>query len=309
MPDDLDLNVVRSLRADVPEMSERAFAEGRAQLVAATGGKGVVPRRQARRQPFRGRLLPVAAAATVAIAGAGVAAVSLTGDEAKAPVAETGPESRVLPPMPAEPLNRAGELADRVTDIPPQPGQYLYLEETGWISGEAPEEPTRTWVPKNRAAEWLRIIPSGDEIRAEGGFESAGDVLLPSQSTFERLPRDPKALYEFLRREVRYRADQATAMFENIVRMLDGSTPAPLRAGLYRVLGHLPHVAIAPGAFTEDGRPAISVEMPWVDGRRSTEALVAPDTGLVIGHRGQGKESEGTVRYAVVDRMGQVPPA
>ncbi|WP_216213973.1 CU044_5270 family protein [Amycolatopsis aidingensis] len=308
MPDDLDLNVVRGLRADVPEMSEQAFEDGRAQLVAATEGKGVVPlpRRPPRKQSFRGRLLPVAAAATVAIAGAGVAAVTLAGDEGKAPVAGTAPESHVLPPLPAEPLNRAGELADRVRDIQLAPGQYLYLEKQEWDHGRKHDKPTRTWIPKDRSADWLAISPEGNEAHSAGGF-GVGEFL-PNQGNFERLPRDPKALYELLRHQVGSHEDPARTAFEQIVTLLSGAAPEPLRATLYRVLGYLPQLTVTPGAFTKDGRSAISIEMRWVDGHRSsTELLVDPDTGLVIGQHGR-YETESTIRYAVVDRMGQVPP-
>jgi hypothetical protein len=196
MTDPLD-TMLDSLRTDVPEMSDQAFAAGRARvqavaepIPAATTLEPepvvvTLPRRRPLRSPPRRLVRLVASAAAVVGLAAGVMAIQSGGEQA--PVASA-----------AVALN---EAADNITatDPPVGPGQYLYTATHSWYRQGATEDGRftsimlvgylqETWVPKDETHEWLhRTGPTGHNDWVLGGPADPGyvDVMPPEASVQE----------------------------------------------------------------------------------------------------------------------------
>jgi hypothetical protein len=313
--DDLDA-ALRTLRDDVPEMDEGAFAAGRARLHAAIDAQPVAADvadpvvlalpadRRRRSPPMRGAAPWVGVAATVAAVA--VAAVVLASSDSApggsgvgaSPPSSASTPPTPLPPMPAAPLNPAGDLAAKVSDFGLQPGQVHYVR---WASSEAPSEygPGGTvldelWIPYDRNGEWLlrRTLsgqPAGPyqngEKRAAGGrFDGVdnptpGGYSSPAQTNPAALPRDPAALYELLRTDTNSLA--APMELLNLLTDKQDRVPADLRAAVLRVFGYLPGVTMLPDATTTDGRRAVAIRVDS-DGRIRQELLLDPDTARFL---------------------------
>ncbi|WP_199431506.1 hypothetical protein [Qaidamihabitans albus] len=334
MTDDSEIDgLVRRLRAGRPEMSEPAFTEGRARLLAAVDrAPGSLPepplaaRRAAR--PTARRLLPLAAAVAIAILGGGVVVVSVTGEEI--PVAPpAGPEQpagpwyeRPLPAIPAEPRNDAGRLGENATDLVVAPGEYLYIERRP--RGRDTAEPARTWIPADRSGTWQRTTEDGTMFGDGGRFDTkVVGWWHPDAGFTAALPRDPRALYRQLVADQWPREDAPAAAFRKIAQLLADAVPADLRRALFGTLGYLPGVAVGAETTTGDGRTAVPISIDD-QGFHRIVLLVDPATGLLVGgHQVQlvdapsGREGglvpagtivgEWTADYAVVGRMGDKP--
>lgn len=191
------------LRADVPAMDARAFAEGRARLVATVGAPTVAEAEPDQAvavalplQQLRDRSSPRAApwlavAAAVAVVAVGAVAVLSGGSPTtqsgavttSAPVSTSSSASRQVPPtgrpgeplaaMPADPLNPAGDLAEQAADIPLAPGQVLYLvsarTQAPDANGPGGTDVEELWVPYDRAGgEWLRRRTADGQVQGRG---------------------------------------------------------------------------------------------------------------------------------------------
>ena len=189
--------LVAGLRTDVPEMSDRAFAAGRAHLqsliepvpvpVAPEPDAPAVPpqRRRPLRSPPRRVLRLIASAAAVVALAAGVLVAQTTRFDDNAPVAAAAAQ-----------LNSA---ADKIVpaDEPLRPGQYRYIVAHSWSlstshlvgsGGELSdlglsylaEATSELWVPADPAEECTlrrgatgkyRWLVGGDEKAREQGIE------------------------------------------------------------------------------------------------------------------------------------------
>jgi len=236
---------LRTLRTDVPAMTPDAFAAGRARLhtmigAAPVAGIGAVapepvvvalPPSTRRRSPPTPWLVAAAAAAVVAVGTVGVVALrpndstpTTVGQPSTpttpAPEAETYLPDGPLPAMPAKPLNRAGNLAAKASDVTLKPGEVLYVKSVTTYPrsdlGAGGAMTYEFWIPQNRNASWLlersstgevKGAPVGghDEQNVEGGRFDHNTYEVPNDSPWAptpndaaNLPRDPELLYERL---------------------------------------------------------------------------------------------------------------
>lgn len=318
MTDPLD-TMLDTLRTDVPEMSDQAFAAGRARVQAVDDPIPVtttpepdavvvaLPKQPALRSPPRRALRLVASAAAVVALAAGVVAVQ-SGDD-QAPVAA------------AAALNTA---ADNVTITDPalEPGQYRYIATHSWYMNSGTdyavlvEQLHEKWIPRDWRDEWLlRREPTGnltwvygsaedatmdpldvyprDEFRgpcgdyhfAEEGREPCtlvGSWQVPTPYFLADLPRDPAALYQRLREDVGTGGDTSVVGYvEDVLR--SGQVPADLRASLYRALAMVPGLEIAEDVANLDGKQGKAFGID--EGEFRHELIIDPATGEYIGER------------------------
>lgn len=227
--------VVKRAVSELPEMSDEAFAAGRAKLLARMGrapetapvqtesapvapesapavAEGVVVPLQRRR---RGHVAWLVAAAVVV----GVMVVALVGPSV-VPKGD-GPEPRIGSAIAAQALSQA---ASKTGDVVLQPGQFLYVRNRVISGGSGngngddvkylylQDEVYETWVPADQGQTWEhRRTSSGRKTFLKG---SAAD--LPS------IP-DPMVLGDWKARDGAFFGDKMAANFED-------PTPAYLAA-------------------------------------------------------------------------------
>ncbi|WP_157527998.1 CU044_5270 family protein [Nocardia sp. NRRL S-836] len=207
----------------------------------------------------------------------------------------------------------------------------------------------QTWIPADVTQEWLnRRTQIGDAKWLGGNISPSqapyqrqdtdsgdrrgrcGDFFPKSQprkvcgdpsdwdspAFYAALPRDPAALYEWLRAHTSQRGSTPTAMFATATEILRaGLMPADVRAGWYRAIARIDGVTVSPQKVTMDGRTGVGITL--ADRRERIELVISPDTGEFIGDRSlTGPESdypwlpEGTVLKStaitteVVDSIG-----
>lgn len=328
-----------ALRADVPGMDARTFAAGRARLVAAIGMPPVaapadrpeeavvvaLPADRRRRSPPPRRAMPwLGVAAAVAVVATGAFAL-LPGDSAvTAPPGATtstneppapnhppepGRPGEPLPAMPAEPINTAGDLAAKATDVQLRPGQVRYVRSARTqdrdANGPGGSDTIELWIPYDHEGEWLRRRTASGRIqgrseedfvekRAPGGRFDGQESQSPwAPGNMATLPRDPAALYERLRTEVnaelppgtgtsKTAAQEATGTVFSMLGDVTGGVPADLRAALLRTLGYLPGVTVTPNAEASDGRAAVALGYEVDDGMYRNEILLDPATARLV---------------------------
>lgn len=333
---------LRTLCADVPAMDPRAFAAGRARLntmigeapVAGTGAAApepvvvALPPSTRRRSPPAPWLVVAAAAAVVAVGTVGTVAlrpsepatttVGAAGTPtAAAPVTEGYLPDGPLPAMPARPMNRAGNLAAKASDVTLKPGEVLYVNNATTSPpsdlGPGGALTYEYWIPRDRNASWLlrrtstgdvKGGPAGgqDEQRVNGGTFEGNTYEVPEDSAWSpspnnvaALPRDPAVLYEKLRAEVnatppadapkRVSLTPAARAADIVFTLLaDPSTtvPADLRAAMLRTLGFLPGITVRENARFADGQPVVVVSWQLRGGQSRTELLLDPATARPV---------------------------
>jgi hypothetical protein len=302
--------LLADLRADVPEMSDRAFAAGRARLQAVTDiplvttlEPEVTPSRKRRRPE-----LIVAAAAVVALV-AGVVVVQTVRSGDRVPAAATA---------------QLDSVADRVdvTDEPLRPGQYrhivthswdiafpqgsieimggVYLEETVhqlWLSAD-PEE--QCLVDGNRTGRYKRVardatkaeasrgpalIPEHGESQLLCGDFPGGSWQHPSTGFVASVPRDPGQLYDRLRRDAdkRWPDPDLNAFVLAAEALGTGQLPADLRAALYRALALVPGVGVTEQVADLDGTKGTAIGISRLGVRQ--DVIIDTATGEFIGER------------------------
>jgi hypothetical protein len=343
--------LLRGMRDDVPEMDARAFAAGRARLLAVVGAPGatgsapeddavvrVLPADPRRRSPPLRRAAPwlgVAAAVVVVAAGAVALLPGATTPGGGAPAgsstatnpttnpatnAPANPSGRpdlpgegrpggALAAMPAEPLNTAGDLADKAADFPLEPGQVHYVRSSRSQakndSGPGGTEVEELWIPFDLDAEWMQRLDADGEIqgrgeqgldenRAKGGRFDGFEAPLPiSPGDAAAMPRDTAELYEQLRTQANAdlgqgagstltSAEDALGEVFNLLADSTNTVPADLRAALLRTLGYLPDVTVRPDVTSSDGRPAVAMSYALDDSTYRNEVLLDPATARPI---------------------------
>ncbi|ROP39760.1 CU044_5270 family protein [Saccharothrix texasensis] len=205
--------------------------------------------------------------------------------------------------------NRRGVMIGTSVDEPAAaPSGYAYLVESRtetWI----PQDVTREWLNRRTplaGAKWLGgTVPQSEaplpepDVTAKGERRGAcGDFFpgsLPEKvcgdpadwdnpDFYAPLPRDPRALLQWLRDLTAQRGGTPAAVFHFGVQLLHtGLVPADLRASLYRALALLDGVTVADGRANLDGRVGVAVTIEDVHERR--ELIVDPATGDFIGER------------------------
>jgi hypothetical protein len=319
------------------------------------------PDRRRRSPPLRRAAPWLAVAAAVAVVAVGAVAF-LPGDAAPpggpaatappkpsptAPIDSTvtGRPGEPLPVMPAKPLNTAGELAGMAHDVALKPGQVRYVRTTS-TQAASTEEPggsqtIELWIPYDRESEWMiRRTASGEiqgrsdknfeESRANGGrFDHNGAMWPEDPAVIARLPKDPEALYAWLRNKVNAdlpsgttstmtAVQQAVHEVTSLLNDMTGIVPADLRAALLSVLGYLPGITVTPDAKAREGRTAVALGSVSDDGSYRNELLLATDTAQVVEMRNvvlkpfQGYQrnqvfTSGLRTEAVVTALGERP--
>jgi hypothetical protein len=314
--------MLAELRTDVAEMSEQAFAAGRARVqeIVAPVAVAATPEQDTTVTPLRKRRLLrspprlIASAAAVVALVAGVLVVQTLRSGEVAPVASAASAQ----------LNSAADKIDP-TDQPLQPGQYRYVVTRSWSSalyqfsgkiGDLSdtvmyyglEDTSELWVPADPKEDCLlrqtslSTLVAGDGEKAEGsgdelpspettetrvpcGDFAGGSWQQPSIEFLASLPRDPDQLYDRLRRDVTgHGGDLNQEMFTYATDALStGLVPADLRAALYRVLAKVPGLEITEEVATLDGLTGTAYGMS-AHGRRD-DVIIDPATGDIIGER------------------------
>lgn len=328
--DDLD-RALTALHAPDAEPDHARLAEARAQLMTAAGesaessvrrpsvAASPVDRTSVAAPPVRRRrwVYGLAAAASVAaLVGTGVIVTSSTQGGSAEAKAELGAA--------------ADHITAKDPVVPA--GKYLHRTARGWneglISGDGwnfrvlQETVDETWIPADKKAEWvLRRTETGrhqwvtgseeegrehgvkfpvatDTERADcGGFYGAGcdrtgDWNDPTPSWIAGLPKDPKALYQRLKKDAPRNGRGETELLVYARDALQtGLLPADVRARLYRALGYLNDLEISDRAANLDGRSGIAYGSD--DGEFRQEIIIDPATGAYIGERQVDTDGKG----------------
>jgi hypothetical protein len=206
-----------------------------------------------------------------------------------------------------------------------------------------------TWIPADRTQEWMqRSAPTGQRKLVSGSQEDfdaveklmsgskpeilrarCGDFYLdagqqpctragnwqdPTPAWAAGLPRDPKALYDRLKKDAPRNSRGETELLVYAADALrTGQVPADVRSALYRALGYLDHLEVSDRAANLDGRVGIAYGSD--DGDERQEIIIDPRSGDFIGERAvatSGKDrgrarSFSSVTTAIADRIGVRP--
>lgn len=303
------------LRTDVPEMSDKAFAVGRARLQTLVAPASVTsaPEQIQKVTPLRkrrllrsppGKLIATAAAAVVLAVGVVAGQAVWSGDNA--PTASA-----------AEQLRTAAENA---TDEKPKPGQYLYTTthtwEMGLFSPRSAEQPEKSgsspekrlvylqetvreeWAPVDPAEQecqgrttitgnrkWL--VGSEEEAKAAGFKEPKKKVTEGSGycgSGLLELSSDPREVYnEFINGRFAVEGKPDAAMVANITNVLNTGLLADNRAVLFKVLAMMPGIKVTEQFANVDGRKGTAYGLSEGGDRR--DVVIDSATGEYIGER------------------------
>ncbi len=152
-----------------------------------------------------------------------------------------------------------------------------------WLGGNVPQSevpyrpmPTDTGDRRGRCGDFF----PNSQPRRVCGDPSDWD----SPAFYAALPRDPAALYEWLRARTSQRGSTPKAMFAMATEILRaGLMPADVRAGWYRAIAKIDGVTVSPQKVTMDGRTGVGITL--ADTHERTELVISPDTGEFIGNR------------------------
>ena len=311
--------LLKSFRADVPEPSAQTFDDLRADVLAATAMPEVFPLDPDAVRPLkpvtprarrRARVGLFAAAAVVAALAIG--AVAFLPDHTEIPSADS--RSVGLPPMPAKPINRAGELSRHVTLPKLEPGQYLYTRDVTTqyptASGPGGTVTDEMWVTYDPKDQWREYRTSTGE--AQGGTDggrpeewrgTGADIGNGLMEAMRKLPSDSAALYRWLAKK--YAHDQAAPakaveyLFQAFY--ADYSIPAATKAAMFQVLGYLPGVQVT--RTTLPGGTEVTVLTRMDQGMR-VQVFIDPRNGRVAGYRDVAAEDQNGVKAGDVIIVG-----
>lgn len=316
--------LVAGLRTEVPEMSDQAFAAGRARVraVLAPAAVPTEPTRDVSVTPLRKRRLLrspprlIASAAAVVALVAGVLVVQTMRSQDTAPVASAA----------AAQLNSAADEVD-AKDAPVAPGQYRYIAARSWAmasnhivgrNGDTAdlgltylsEQVRDLWVPADpqeqcllrqgstgrytwvvgddqKAGELGVELPKAEtsDMRIPCGDFTGGAWQRPSTEFLASLPRDPGRLYDRLRRDTRGHGSDPD--LEMLVYATDALSTGLVPADLRAALYRA--LAKVPGL-------EITEQVANLDGKKGTsygisragerhDVIIDPATGDFIGAR------------------------
>ncbi|ALG10648.1 CU044_5270 family protein [Kibdelosporangium phytohabitans] len=214
---------------------------------------------------------------------------------------------------------------------------YLYIDERTvelWIPadprqewmGRYPGNGQRTWIHGTEAEARADGLLDGDfdnaagpEVRAPCGdwgaaqagrkpCEGLGGWTGPQPPEFyEKLPTDPRQLYDLLRKETAGRGQHPDVqmLVQSLYVIGAPQVPARIRGTFYRALALMPSLRITEQSSTLDGEVGVAI---GVDGGVARmEVIVDPETGRYIGQRQwtDGRlHTTDSVSVGVVDGMG-----
>ncbi|CRK61180.1 hypothetical protein [Alloactinosynnema sp. L-07] len=299
MPDLDDL--LTNLRAAVPSMTDEAFADGRARLLAATEPREAVVTRLVDVPPAepdrRGRVFALAAG-IVLVAVAATAVVFLRGGgtthDVGAQPSVIRPEGG-LPPLPSQPLNNAWELADKILDPTVPSGQYIYYLITTDLPDNRSSSPLGTvneiWWPALDGQEYLsRTSGNGTtptEIRQVRGAEIMEYTLAAT----------PAAQYEAMRIRYGDAPDaQSTAANYLLQRLGSPLASAHERKLILETVSYLPDVEFHRLAHTTKQADATAISIVTKSGAVRSTYYFDPGTGRLV-----------EVQYSTQDRATGTP--
>jgi hypothetical protein len=277
-----DFGMLRQVDEDVPELSGRARATGRARLLRAVeaeeseGGRLPIPRAARPRSQSRRRLLGVAVPTAVAAAMVGTLLV----------VADDGDgggglgTERMSPVSAQKVLNGAATQGRKVEEGAkfrvPRGDQYIYsrqvMKETPVGGGKSRIVHPESWKSVDgKHNSWVN--ERGDGIK--GGWISPPDkpneTSWPPSSFKElmQLPRDPERLLAKVREmeehptspiEQAGKQEQEDAYFSLVALLFHGRVMPPgLRAATFEAIAKVPGVKTQPNAVDMMGRHGIGV--------------------------------------------------
>ena len=309
-------------RADVPEPSAQALDHVRTDLLAATAMPEILPLAPDAVRPLRpttprgrrrARVGLLAAAAVVAALTVGT--VALLPSHNEIPVGGHPSTAALgLPPMPAKPLNRAGELSRHVSLPKLEPGQYLYTRDvttqSPTASGPGGTVTDELWVTYDPADQWREHRTSTGE--AQGGTDhnapedwrgKGSDIGNGNMEAMRKLPSDPVALYRWLARKYEHDQDAPAKAVEYLVHAFyaDYSIPAATKAAMFEVLGYLPGVQVT--RTTLPDRREVTVLTRMDQGMR-VQVFIDPRNGRVAGYRDIAAEDQNGVKAGDVIIVG-----
>ena len=199
---------------------------------------------------------------------------------------------------------------------------HLGFTETGANKGVTylEESLAETWIPADRSQEWLeRSVLTGNRKLVQGTQQDlefvnklmadsknpsvlrakCGDFHLtegekpcartggwqdPTPEWAAGLPRDPKALYQRLKKDAPRNSRGETELLVYAADALrTGQVPAAVRSALYRALGYLDHLEVSDRAVNLAGKVGIAYGSD--DGDTRQEIIIDPRTGDYIGER------------------------
>jgi RNA polymerase sigma-70 factor (ECF subfamily) len=220
-------------------------------------------------------------------------------------------------------LSNAAAAAITTSDVVAGPGQFLKIEtrasygivgenadgdKVSWLAPEIttvykPADPVADWVMERRQLIPTEFYGAGAETVAMGNWEEAQTDPLtngtfraqdaafygtadPATST-DGLPRDAKALYDYIRAE--YSGGSNSAEEDAWVRITallrTGTAPAELRSALYGAAAMIPGITVIPGEVTLDGRTGVAIGRLGPSRNQRQDIIIDTVTGELIGER------------------------
>ncbi|TCM41727.1 CU044_5270 family protein [Kribbella sp. VKM Ac-2568] len=301
--DDLD-RALSALHADAETDSAR-IQQTRAAFLDAVGQTPV------KKRGSRRRWVIAAAAALALVAGGSLYTTTLAGGSAEAKVELDDAAQRIA--ATPDPVVAPGKYRYLVWHV----WNTNYTETPGGGLRVLEETVIEVWVPANIRGTWYRrdtdtgrhqwIKGSNEEARKAGisfgrstttssarcgAFDGGGPCAKngswqdPSLDWIAGLPKDPKALFEQLKKDGTIQGNDRGET-ELLVKAQDalrtGMLPADVRATLYRALGNLENLKISDKAANLDGQIGIAYSSD--DGSSREEIVIDPKTGAYIGSR------------------------
>lgn len=318
-------DVIRTVLADTPRMTEEQFAAGRERVL---GG---------RRTPRRWGRLAVVAAGVVALVGAALIVPTLGGENAPATAAA------------ATVLTDAADMIE-AKDAPLAAGQFRYVRTESTMMGRTERCDYRqhdldeVWIPQDGEDEWLlrrargRIewltcqdpgwdgLPAAyqEEFRAKhGAFVQDGGLNPvpapgwnnPTPEFLASLPRDPQALYAMIEQEYAPgsgTAEPSKAYFQFATQLLmTAALPADLRATLYKAMTRIPGVEVTEEFATIDGRTGTAIGLAMGTGQYREDIVIDRADGSLIGRRALLPDgtvsSTDVITNGIANAVGEIP--
>ena len=298
-----ELTVLRKVRDDVAAPSATVLNAGRAALLDAAAPAAAKP-------VTRHRGLKRAGWTTLGVVGAAAMAATLVLTNVVGLAGWRGGAD----PAAADSLAQAAAATIATADPVVGPGQYLKISTLAVYAAQTDDSSTflfhqdgQMYVPADHNDDWVWVQdsetvaktfgPASEKDAAAGGLVGGPPEIVraakgafynsrPMDWGFDRLPRDPQQLLNYIYRTTVGQGVSPDA--EAVVFIADtlrtGAVPADLRAALYRALAGIPGVSISESAATLDGRTGVAFGRDEGNGLRQ-EIIIDPVTGLMIGER------------------------
>jgi len=303
-----EISLLRRTRDDIPERAPEEVTRGRAALFQAIDGESplTTSNRAHRRRGF--------AWAGFSALGAGALTVALVAGNVLGAGAPGGPGGADA--AAADVLEAAAMATLETSDPVLEPGQYLRVE-TDAVYPAISQDPAASYMeavhdelylPADRDDDWVWVrcervpldLTTPEAERAAAEYAEA-DVdmfyLAPGGELYQgnridwydsrALPRDPEQLlaliYEETASQGPSRDGEALVWIANLLRQ--GSTPADLRAALYRAAIDIPGVTVTEDQATLNGTTGIAIGRVETTTGSRDDIIIDEKTGAFIGER------------------------